>query len=251
MVSIVRAKFGIPITDIFFDCAASVADPRSSISFFVQSSAPQSGFVPFKTQIVDLTQPPGKIFSRISSNCRYKIKRAEREGCIPVLSAAPLPADVLRFSEYFDEFARQKRLPRANRAKLAALCDVGALLLSSVAQANGQPLAMHAYVLDSRIRRARLLYSASHFRGLEDSGVRNLIGRANRLLHWHEMEQLHHQQVRDYDFGGLPLHNRDEAKNAIARFKREFGGREVIEYNGLRAGSTFGKLLLLCRRRAA
>ncbi len=251
MVSIVRAKYGIPITDIFFDSAASVADPRSALSFFVQSSAPQPGFVPFKTQLIDLTQPPGEIFSRISSNCRYKIKRAEREGCIPVLSASPLSQDVLRFSEYFDEFARQKRLPRANRPKLTALADASALILSSVSQANEQPLAMHAYVLDSRIRRARLLYSSSHFRGLEDSGMRNLVGRANRLLHWHEMEQLHHLGLHDYDFGGLPLNNRDEAKNAIARFKREFGGREVVEYNGLKPGSAFGRLLLLCSRRAA
>jgi lipid II:glycine glycyltransferase (peptidoglycan interpeptide bridge formation enzyme) len=35
-----------------------------------------------------------------------------------------------------------------------------------------------------------------------------------------------------YDLGGLPLRDDDPAKNAIARFKSEFGGTPIIEYNG-------------------
>lgn len=249
MVTITRAKYGVPISDIFFDQSQGGPDPRSSISFFVQSRSAQSGFVPFKTQIIDLSADPATIFSRISSNCRYKIKRAEREGCIPVMSGSPSPIDVKRFSDFFDEFARQKSLPTANRAKLSALAQADSLLLSSIAQTDGEPLAMHAYVKDAEIRRVRLLYSASHFRGVADSGFRNLIGRANRFLHWYEIEQLQQQRFREYDFGGIPIDSTDEAKNAIARFKREFGGNDVVEYNGFKASTHMGRLLLWCSGR--
>jgi hypothetical protein len=32
--------------------------------------------------------------------------------------------------------------------------------------------------------------------------------------------------------GGIPIDQRDPEKNAIARFKAEFGGEHVTEYNG-------------------
>ena len=124
-------------------------------------------------------------------------------------------------------------------------------MLSSVSAPDGQVLAMHAYVRDPLIRRARLLYSASHFRGTDDTAARNLIGRANRLLHWHEIESLHEQRYLQYDLGGIPIDDSDPAKNAIARFKREFGGTEVTEYNGYRANSLLGRLAIAYLQRAA
>ncbi len=249
MVTISRAKYGVPITDIFFDHGIQPAAPSAWISFFVQSSAAQPGFVPFKTRIIDLDSSASAIFAGISSNCRYKIQRAEREGFIPVLSGAPSQIDIDAFSDFFDGFARQKSLPLANRAKLSALASANALILASVAEPGGEPLAMHAHVKDSAIGRVRLLYSASHFRGIGDSGLRNRIGRANRLLHWHEIQQLQQQQFKHYDLGGMPIDSSDEAKNAIARFKREFGGRDVVEYNGLKGNNLAGRLLLRCSGR--
>jgi hypothetical protein len=127
---------------------------------------------------------------------------------------------------------------------------LSALLLSSVSDADGSQLSAHAYVKDSSLGRVRLLYSASHFRGMSDSGDRNKIGRANRLLHWHEIRTLKDLGFRLYDLGGIPLDSSDQAKNDIARFKLEFGGEMLIEYNGVLPANAVGKLLLpLARRR--
>ena len=251
MVTIVRTKSGMPVSDIFFASGEPVADPHSSLSLFVQARSPLPGFRPFKTHLVDLSEKPANLFSRISQNCRYKIKRAEREGCIPAMTTAPSSVDLDSFGDYFDGFAQLKSLPPANRPKLAALASGGSLLVSSVSAADGQVLAMHAYVRDPLIRRARLLYSASHFRGTEDTAARNLIGRANRLLHWYEIESLHDQRYLQYDLGGIPIDDSDPAKNAIARFKREFNGSEVTEYNGYRANSLLGRLAIAYLQRAA
>jgi lipid II:glycine glycyltransferase (peptidoglycan interpeptide bridge formation enzyme) len=92
---------------------------------------------------------------------------------------------------------------------------------------------MHAYVVDSELERVRLLYSASHFRTSANSEERNAIGRANRLLHWHEIETLGRAGYTTYDLGGIPINDTDPEKNAIARFKSEFGGTHLIEFNGI------------------
>jgi lipid II:glycine glycyltransferase (peptidoglycan interpeptide bridge formation enzyme) len=91
---------------------------------------------------------------------------------------------------------------------------------------------MHAYVADRDASRIRLLYSASHFRGTEDTEERNLVGRANRFLHWSEIQSAQEAGFELYDLGGLPINHNDPAKNAIARFKSEFGGTPILEYNG-------------------
>ena len=85
---------------------------------------------------------------------------------------------------------------------------------------------------------------------MADSGERNKIGRANRLLHWYEILTLKNLGFKLYDLGGIPLDSSDEAKNAIARFKLEFGGKLLVEYSGLLPTNLIGKVLLpLARRR--
>jgi hypothetical protein len=232
MLSIVRQKFGVPINEIFFASDPNDTPSRSPVSFFVQASTRAPGFYPFKTQVIDLSQDSKDLFASLSSNTRYKIRRAEREGIIPVVIDSPSDDDVGTFSNFFDEFARQKQQPLCNRNKLHALRAKQALLLTTAHDQNKQFLVGHAYVADTQIGRLRLLYSASHFRGSNDTEERNKIGRANRLLHWFDIESAKQRGFSRYDLGGVPIDESDPEKNAIARFKSEFGGEHVIEYNG-------------------
>ena len=133
--------------------------------------------------------------------------------------------------------------------ELQALGGSSALLLSSVSDADGNVLAAHAYVKDSSSGRVRLLYSASHFRASSDSGERNAIGRANRLLHWHEILTLKELGIELDHLGGIPLDSADQEKNDIARFKLEFGGKMLVEYNGVLPTNVVGKMLVPLARR--
>lgn len=232
MISIVRRKLGIPINDVFFAGNPLEQDLRSPIQFFIQAAVPAPGFYPFKTQIIKLGQTPAELFGHLSSSTRYKIRRAEREGTIPAIDANSTSAELMSFCDFYDTFANQKSLDSCNRNKLRALMDSNALILTKATEADGTTLAAHAYVGDQQIRRTRLLYSASHFRGAEDTETRNRIGRANRLLHWHEIEQFKQLGYESYDLGGIPIDESNAEKNAIARFKSEFGGDHIIEFNG-------------------
>lgn len=250
MIAITRSKCGIPISDIYF--AHSVGDPpaRSPLCFFQQTTEKHPLFKPVQTSVIDLTAPLEKLSAPVSKNTRYKIQRAEREGLTPRLVQTPSGDEASLYAHYYDTFARQKKLPMCNRAKLRSLCACSALLLSSIAGPDGDLLAAHAYVKDASLGRVRLLYSASHFRDMADSGERNRVGRANRLLHWFEILTLKNLGYRLYDLGGLPLDSSDPAKNSIAKFKLEFGGTPLIEYNGLVPTTFIGKALMpLARRR--
>lgn len=232
MISIVRRKCGIPINDVFFSDDPRSLAPCAPLQCFIQASTPLPGFVPFKTQVIDLLQTPAELFSKLSSSTRYKIRRAEREQARPTISYQPTTRHIRDFCQFYDRFARQKNRPLSNRAKLDALNREQALTIASAEDGAGAVVASHAYVTDTAGQRTRLLYSASHFRGSASSEERNFIGRANRLLHWFEIEQFKKSGFSRYDLGGVPIDDTDPEKNAIARFKSEFGGFHVIEFNG-------------------
>jgi hypothetical protein len=232
MLSIVRYKFGIPVNDVFFSHNPCDTGRSRIITYYVQAAVPADGFYQFKTQVINLSSPTASLFAELSSNTRYKIRRAEREGICGRLITSPTEGDVSEFSDFFDRFATLKALPRSNRKKMRALATASGLLLTRATDASGTTLVAHAYITDRDSARLRLLYSASHFRASEDTEERNRIGRANRFLHWHEIEQAKKLGFEQYDLGGIPIDQRDPAKNAIARFKSEFGGTHVIEYNG-------------------
>lgn len=249
MISISRKKFGISINEIYFAEDLSPTHTSATLRFYVQAKHPHPNFVPFKTQVVDLTKSADTLSKGISKSTHYKIKRAEREGFTPRLSLEPTIQEAAQYASYYDTFASQKKLPLCNRAKLRALATTNSLILSSVSDSEGNLLAAHAYVSDEKLGRARLLYSASHFRGITDTNTRNKIGMANRLLHWFEILSCKQAGLRSYDLGGIPLDETDKAKMDIARFKLEFGGEPLVEYNGFIPQSQLGRLIAPFARR--
>lgn len=244
MIEIDRSTYGIPIKDIFF--ANSVDDARrpSPIRFFQQTTQFHPHFKPVQTSLIDLTAPENQIMAPISKNTRYKIQRAEREGLTPRLTTDPTPQQCAEFASYYDQFAKQKMRPQCNHSKLKALREASALIVSTICDNSGETLAAHTFVRDRQLGRVRLLYSASLFRGMSSSSERNRVGRANRLLHWYEISTLKGLGYNLYDLGGIPLDTSDTAKNAIAKFKLEFGGTLRTEYNGLLSTNLLGKLIL-------
>ena len=250
MIAITRSKYGLPISDIFFADSVHESLPRTPLCVFQQTARQHRLLTPVQTSVIDLTAPIEDISAPISRNTHYKIRRAEREGLTPRLVMDPAVEDGRLYADFHDTFAQHKGSPPCNRTKLQALCESSALVLSSVADTDGTVLSAHAHVKDSSSGRVRLLYSASHFRALSDSGERNKIGRANRLLHWYEILTLKDLGFKLYDLGGIPLDSSDHEKNDIARFKLEFGGEMLVEYNGVLPTNLVGKMLLpLARRR--
>jgi Acetyltransferase (GNAT) domain len=197
------------------------------------------------TRRINLNSDLDTIFAGFTKGTRYEINRAsKRDGVETSLSSAPTDVQLDEFMDYYDEFAATKGVPRIHRAQLQALARAKKLALSVVRGEEGSDLAAHAYLVSNG--RARLTHSASLFR-MEDAAARARTGRANRLLHWHDLTVFRSMGAAWYDFGGWYLGSRNEALVKINAFKAAFGGEIVKEWNCLTGGSRFGSLYLALR----
>jgi hypothetical protein len=206
--------------------------PRAAgvdVLMFRQRSLPIEGHLcsPFLSLVNDLSESEETLMAGFGNTNRYKIKRAASKDGLAAEWPADLHAQLDSFSDFYDEFARQKRLQPVYRRGLNAACTSGQLVLS-YASKDGCTLVWHAYITQGH--KIALLHSASFFRELQN-GDRALLARANRWLHWRDM--LHFKQIglHIYDWGGLFADETDPARAGINSFKREFGGRSVCTYN--------------------
>ena len=92
-------------------------------------------------------------------------------------------ASLDEFLPFFNDFAPIKHLKKLTSNNLKAYSE--SLVITKVFL-DDVVFAMHAYVMDREEGRARLLYSATVNRNTSTIDL-NLVGRANRFLHWSDM----------------------------------------------------------------
>jgi len=186
------------------------------------------------TKLIELRPAAGQLLDTFPKQCRYKIQRAEREGVACT--------DDVDFSDYFEfhrKFCQSKNRPAPARDFFLAHREH---LLISKAMRGADTLCMHAHLIDSQASRGRLFTSSSLFRQQNDNAMRAMIGRANRLLHYWDMQQMAALALRTYDFGGYAPQSGDPAQVGLNEFKDSFGGILAQE-------STFVSLPLEMSRR--
>ena len=173
-----------------------------------------------------LDVPESAILAAFGRDCRYKIRRADsRDGLS--LEFLREPGERLDAYRAFYDSCVSKEGPFCDPQWLAAAHRAGQLVLSAALRA-GEPVAWHAYVVARKT--AQLQYTASSFRE-RDSGMRSLVGRANRWLHLRSMLRFQEMGLARYDWGGLFEDESSPERIGINRFKKDFGGRRVCSYN--------------------
>jgi hypothetical protein len=213
-----------------------------------QQSHPLPGMVcrAFHTILLDLKRDPHQLLAQMKRDTRYEIRRAGNQDQLTCdWSNARDRQEFQRFCDYYDEFATQKGQPKLNRAWLSLLANDDALTLSRVSDSTGETLVWHLYHRSST--RATLFHSASLFRKLDRSAIRNEIGRANRFLHWQDMQRFQAEGISVYDFGGWYEGDKDLERLSINKFKEEFGGQIVKDYICERALTVKARLFLRVR----
>jgi lipid II:glycine glycyltransferase (peptidoglycan interpeptide bridge formation enzyme) len=171
---------------------------------------------------------------------RYEIRRAHKEALFTEsLEAERSGAALTEFCDFYDRSAALKNLPPMDRNWLGAMARAGELVLTQVNHGEA-PLAWHAYHCGSRA--AVLLYSMSSHRESSDAAFRQLVGRANRYLHWQDILRFKQKGVAKLDMGGWYGGKDDHALLQINKFKEEFGGKVVDVYNSMAGITIKGKL---------
>lgn len=224
---IIRSRF-LKTGEVWFDDEPT--GEKVDVLLFRQRSTPIPGIscVPFYTILIDLTKDTETLFSEINKACRQFIRRAERDGVQYEYWDTNCENILPRFEQFYNEFAKNKGLPPANQRHLQALADAGRLALSLTQSQTGEEFVWHAYVKGTD--RVRGLLGAS-LRTTKDSAKKNFIGRANRFHFWKDIVTFKMQGFSTFDFGGWYEGNTDTEKIGINKFKEEFGGTIVKEFN--------------------
>lgn len=181
-------------------------------------------------------------FQKFSSTTKNEIRRAEREGVnVTFYTSEDINSDdgaLIRMALLYTNMYAEKGMNGMELPikELLAYAKNGCLLIS-VASIDGAETVFHSYVVYEG--KSRLLHSCSEFR-VADNAMRNAIGRANKYLHFKDMEYLASLGGDSYDWGGI---SSSTEPNGIDKFKMSFGGDPVKYYNIRCANSLKQKLI--------
>ncbi|WP_374357630.1 hypothetical protein [Pseudoduganella danionis] len=183
------------------------------------------------TLLIDLTLTPAEWNAAFTKDTQYQVRRADSKDELSfTIETAPDAAAITAYADFYDSFAAQKGLPLCERLYLNQAAAAGVLHLTWASQ-HGIQLVAHSYIVSQG--RARLLHSASQYRASADGAHRSMIGRANRWLHFQDMQALKAAHCSVYDFGGWYAGQTDQQKLQINAFKQEFGGIVTREFDGI------------------
>jgi lipid II:glycine glycyltransferase (peptidoglycan interpeptide bridge formation enzyme) len=183
-----------------------------------KSTADYYGFIKQKcfTKIIDLSRKQEDIFSNYKKNTKYEINRAKKHGIV-----FDIETNLEQFANFYNLFAKSTERPSISVKYLNCF---GNNLVITKATHDDCNLVMHAYVTDHEIKRVRLLHSGSLFRYEADTEKIQLIGMANRFLHFADMLFFKRNSYLIYDLGGYDVELKDGKLIALNRFKDSFGG---------------------------
>lgn len=242
MIKIKRQIHGISMVNVWF-----AEEPVSDQGIIIYKEAK---FKPersenFDTLVSSLVETEDEIKAHFSKGCKYKVNRALREDIsFEILKSEEITDDILEeFLTFFEEFWASKDSSIGDkdslREEMKEYRRLGALSLAW-AVVEGEKAVYHTHVFDEKM--ARLLHSASLFRlkGDEEGTNKNIIGMANRALHFKEMLFFKGIGLKEYDWGGA---GKGEEVASITEFKESFGGEAVTYFDGQQINGAKAKLI--------
>jgi len=200
------------------------------------------------TLLNDLAGTDSDLMALLNRDTRNEVRRAGREGISVERFDCQDLAILDDFDLFYNKFSESKPEVRdilkisVQLHMLKRKAQAGMLEVSRAVGRDGEPLVYHVIIIADG--RARLLHTASLFREDQNKEQRNYLGWANRYLHWQEMLHYRHQGYSQYDMGGWYAGRDNESLLRVNRFKEEFGGRVVCEYDAMVGCSFQGRLAL-------
>ncbi len=160
-----------------------------------------------------LLLPEEAIFAGFKKTVQTEVKQAART------VHCEFKPDIEGFVRFYNSFAASRKIAALTTARLQEMNDS---LRLSFAYREEELLAVHSYICDRENGMVRLMHAAS--KRLESPGEKQLAGRANKLLHYHDMCAFKKEGMAVYDFGGYAMNTNDKGLQGINAFKLSFGG---------------------------
>ena len=246
MLSLSKKKHGIHFYTVWF--ATELLRKPGIVAYYeYMGEKPRLPYTTFETLITDLTESEEEIKQHFSKSCKYKVNRAAREdvSCRILDSDKISDEEIVDFCDFFETFWESKGAALSDKEKLKhelrEYRERKALTIG-YAVVNGEKAIYHTHIGDDNT--VRLLHSASLYRLQKDEegNTKNLIGMANRLLHFEEMKHFKEMGKTRYDWGGA---GRTEDVLPITEFKESFGGTPAEYCNFEQVNGLMAKLFKL------
>jgi len=239
-----RNKKGLKMADIYY--ANDYKDfSQYDIVCFFQNKMKYGDIKPFKTILVDLTLSEDEIYNQFSKHLKRRLRKVDKEESLRYcIDFDPSEKLIHEYYEYFMEFASNKGIYECDLDRMIEFSKQGKLAIAWVEDESIETkLVFHTLIVDEN--RARHQYSASiTFLYINDNNMKTLIGNANRKLIWENMKSFKEKGLKEFDMGGVTMDPNRPEMNGIDRFKLEFGGLLVEEFNYYYGVSVQGKLAL-------
>jgi lipid II:glycine glycyltransferase (peptidoglycan interpeptide bridge formation enzyme) len=213
----ITIKYGLT----YFNDIYSVPDNIDIIREF-QYSKKRIFSKTFYTIFINLTKDKDAIFAEFDKITKYQINKAKNRENIQI-STIDEKNKKNEFYSFYNAFAKTKNLSPILESDVNRLINNDMIKIRTAIY-NNEVLVYHSYILSNK--RVRLMHSASLFRDSTDTTFRNLIGRANRLLHWDDICFFKENGYLIYDLGGYSIDKNNIETQAINNFKEGFG--EII-----------------------
>jgi hypothetical protein len=198
------------------------------------------------TRLIDLTKDRDELWKTINRENRYKIRRAAEKDEVIYEFWESVDADLLNnFFNFHAQFTASHGLKKLGRSRLIKYADEGVLNFSRTKSKEGNPLNWHIYYRGRN--RVFMLHSAS-IKHSTNTSYNQMLGRVNRYHRWQDILTFKNLGILFYDLGGWYTNTTDEKLLNINKFKEEFGGKVVRNFNCRQGITLKGKLFLLLRK---
>jgi hypothetical protein len=224
MVTVKKRYVLIKVSENWFGCNYKMIDILSLKAFLhIKGGCKKAPGIKRVSHTIEiaLDRDAEEIMSSFPKNLRRDIRKAEEEGI-----TACFHSDICGFVDFFNDFAKRKKLPRVSERRMAELGDN---LRMSYAICDGQVLAAHGYLLDKKESITRAIWSATRRLKGDERAIK--VGRANKYLHYQDMLYFKDRGIKIYDFGGYAKDTNDPQLLGVNKFKEKFGGEIVPCHN--------------------
>lgn len=235
------------------NCNAAIGRKKCDVVYLHSSdeemlSADRHAFAEMQHTLVnDLNDSMEQIASDIKKNCKYEIRRAEKEGAKATVYTDNKTGIVDSFERTYNAMFVAKGMSMVfNRSLVEAGLSAGQLVITCC-EIDDHPndVVYHAYLADGTS--TLLMYSVSPLWN-DDRENANCIGRMNKYLHYKDMEYFKNAGYTTYEWGGI---GSPDCSGGADRFKAEFGGKVKCFCNYFIPQTLLGRVYVYLVRRSA
>jgi lipid II:glycine glycyltransferase (peptidoglycan interpeptide bridge formation enzyme) len=169
---------------------------------------------------ISLNQSVEELKAGMVKSYRQQIRQSEEAGIL----FKEIP-DRNLFVPFYNSFAEGKGIPVLSNTRIQ---EYGSDFIVVGAYLDDVLLAAHTYLIDRASKTVRVFHSATQ--RLNGSIDRNLVGKANKYLHYCGMLHFKNLGFEIYDFGGIAFNTENPDLQGINNFKTQFGGNVVESF---------------------